>query len=172
MGATKADKDGYLTIQATPEQAQRLAELGVISETQAQQAAKAGGLFVRLPSQLVADFFATNPTDLLDERDVISTVKRTSGEVLDENGELEKIAHWLEEAGMNAPARLFLSSNRPLSFFGSQILLAAQPITRASFGQKDPTGLWSQLLEKRSNVDKLVNKLEQLEAGRKHKGQK
>ncbi len=172
MGATKADEEGYLTVQATPEQAQRLAELGVITETQARQAVKAGGLFVRLPAHLVAEFYSNQTNTLPDERNVIAAVKPTASEVLDEEGELEKIAHWLEEAGMNAPARLFLTSNRPLSFFGSQVLLAAQPITRASFGQKDPTGRWSQLLEKRSNVDKLVSKLERLEAGRRHKERK
>ncbi len=160
----------YLTITATPTQARRLAELGAISATQAEQAQVAGGLLVRLPARLVAEFEEQNRPAFSTTQDVISTISGGKPEAKTAvTAELEKMASWIQQSGMNLPARLFLSTNRPLSFVSSQFLLVAQPLARFTFGKADPTGRWSSLLENRANVDWLLNRLEQLELDSKRK---
>jgi|GEM_PF-1436111 len=164
------DGEEYLTIKATPTQALRLAELGAITATQAEQAQNAGGLLVRLPARLVAEFEEKAHPTLPTNQDLIDTIGGAKIEPkITTAAELEKMAVWLDESGMNLPARLFLSTNRPLSFVGSQFLLLAQPLARFTFGKADPTGRWSSLMENRANVDWLVNRLEQLAIIRKRK---
>ena len=41
---------------------------------------------------------------------------------------LERIAEWTVERRLTAPAIIFLESHRPLSFVGSQAMIAASPI--------------------------------------------
>jgi hypothetical protein len=154
--------ESFITIQATPAQAQRLLELGAISESQARHASEAGGLMVRLPAHLVNEFRNNEPVSLPDSRITLAATGGTQSQPFDEELELDKMADWFHRAGLNSAARLFFATNRPLSFFGSQFLLALQPLTRTAFGLNDPTGRWSKLLEKRSNLDRLVYKLERL----------
>ncbi|MEI7553790.1 hypothetical protein [Candidatus Chlorohelix sp.] len=165
--------ESYVNIQATPAQAQRLLELGAISESQARHASQAGGLMVRLPAHLVNQFRNNEPVSLPDSCTALAAKGETQSQPFDEEFELDKMANWFHRSGLNSAARLFFATNRPLSFFGSQFLLAMQPFTRTAFGLNDPTGCWSKLLEKRSNLDRLVCKLERLaQERRQQRGKK
>jgi hypothetical protein len=125
---------------------------------------------VQLPARLVAEFEEQNQPTLTTTQDVIGTISGAQPEAKPAvAAELEKMASWLNQSGMSLPARLFLSTNRPLSFVGSQFLLVAQPLARFTFGKADSTGRWSSLLENRANVDWLLNRLEQLEIEGKRK---
>lgn len=133
-------EEEYITIRAKGEQLEKLAALGVLSEAQLEAGRQAGGLEVRLPAGQVAEF--------------------------QNRQALEELAARLEAGGWSRPARLFLTAGRPLSFFGSQLLLMVQPVSKVALGQSDLVGRWQALLEDRRNVDYLVNCLENLEQGR------
>jgi hypothetical protein len=77
------------------------------------------------------------------------------------------LAQRIDTAGLNIPARLFIASNRPLSFFASQLLLMVQPVSGLALGAKDPTARYSRLLEKRTNLDYLLGCLDELETERR-----
>jgi hypothetical protein len=158
MNLRQSKGDSFVTIQANPEQARRLLELGAISESQARHAEEAGGLLVRIPTSLLEEYKAHETLSVPYAGDipgVLQAVKAPGGD----EAELEKMAQWLHNSGLNTAARLFLASNRPLSFVGSQLFLAVQPIARLAFGLNNPTGRWSSLLENRANLDRLIDRL-------------
>ncbi len=138
--------EDLIAIRANREQIERLARLGALTEAQLEAGRKAGGLEIRLPARLVEEFRQTQDPA---------------------KAELERLARRIDQTGLNGPARLFLAANRPLSFFGSQILLLAQPVSKLAFGSKDRLGLYSDLLEDRHNVDWLLARLDELEAERR-----
>ncbi|HEX2914018.1 MAG TPA: hypothetical protein VH186_24655 [Chloroflexia bacterium] len=143
----KAEKpEEYLVVQANLEQLEKLASLGVLTAEQVEAGKRHGGLEVRLPAHLVAQFVTPEQYDRL---------------------EIQQFARQLDRAGLNPAARLFLSAGRPLSFFGSQLLLLAQPLSQIAYGEKDPAGRFSRLLEDRRNVDYLLTELEALEKERR-----
>lgn len=129
------------------EQLERLVSLKALTPEQAQAGRQAGGLEVRIPAQLVEEF--------------------RQSQFDPDKAELEKVARRIDQAGLSGPARLFLASNRPLSFFGSQLLLLAQPFSKMAFGPQDPAGRYSRLLEDRQNVDWLMARLDVLSAERR-----
>lgn len=138
--ATSAD---LVTLRVTPAQIEQLLALGALSAEQAAAGRAAGGLEIKVQAAWLTKF-----------------QQELESEAVPAADELEKLAQQIAAAGMSGPARLFLSAGRPLSFFGSQLLLLAQPATQLAFGAKDPTGRLSQLLEDRRNVDKLLAYLE------------
>lgn len=145
-----------VTVRVTPAQIEQLLALGALSEEQATVGRAAGGLEIKVQAAWLAKF-----------------QQELEAEEVPPADELEKLAQQIAAAGMSGPARLFLSAGRPLSFFGSQLLLLAQPATQLAFGTKDPTGRLSGLLEDRRNVDKLLAYLEkQSDSPRKSKGNK
>lgn len=75
---------------------------------------------------------------------------------------LERIAQAVVERGMAAPAVLFLELNKPLSFVASQSLIVLTPFL-APFVGVDNVHRYSRLLEKRENVESLIERIEQLE---------
>ena len=75
---------------------------------------------------------------------------------------LEKIAQGVVRRGMAAPAVLFLELNKPLSFVASQSLIVLTPFL-APFVGVDNVHRYSRLLEKRENVERLIERIEQLE---------
>lgn len=75
---------------------------------------------------------------------------------------LEKIARGIVNRGMSAPAVLFLELNKPLSFVASQSLIVLTPFL-APFVGVDNVHRYSRLLEKRENVERLIERIEQLE---------
>lgn len=179
--ATIAEPESFITVEAGLAQIERLAELGVLTPAQLEAGRKAGGLQVRIPAGLVAEFervqpkTATLPEPLPDAQLNPTALSRPALEFLnvaalnpaEEKVELERLACWIDEAGMNSMARLFIATNRPLSFFASQFLLMVQPVSRLALGAKDPTGRYSRLLEKRANLDYLLNRLDELETERR-----
>lgn len=75
---------------------------------------------------------------------------------------LERIAQGIVRRGMAAPAVLFLELNKPLSFVASQSLIVLTPFL-APFVGIENVHRFSQLLEKRENVERLIDRIEQLE---------
>ncbi|MCS6950712.1 MAG: hypothetical protein RMM06_05305 [Armatimonadota bacterium] len=75
---------------------------------------------------------------------------------------LERIARGIVQRGMAAPAVLFLEMNKPLSFLASQSLIVLTPFL-APFVGIDNVYRYSRLLEKRENVERLIERIEQLE---------
>lgn len=141
--------DEYVNIRVNRAQIDQLRRLGALDEAQAAAGRQAGGMDVSVPSRLVATFRQEHTA-------------RTA--------EIEKLAQRLHAAGLTTPARLFLSAGRPLNFFGSQMLLLVQPASRLLFREQDPTGRFSRLLEDRENVDRLLRRLDELEADARTSG--
>lgn len=75
---------------------------------------------------------------------------------------LERIAQGIVRRGMAAPAVLFLELNKPLSFVASQSLIVLTPFL-APFVRIENVHRYSRLLEKRENVERLIERIEQLE---------
>lgn len=75
---------------------------------------------------------------------------------------LERIAQGIVRRGMSAPAVLFLEMNKPLSFVASQSLIVLTPFL-APFVGIENVHRYSRLLEKRENVERLIERIEQLE---------
>ena len=67
---------------------------------------------------------------------------------------IEKLAHRVERWGLVTLAVLFLELGRPLSFFGSQILLLVQPLWGSAASQ------YAELFEDPRSVDQLLARLE------------
>lgn len=77
------------------------------------------------------------------------------------NGELiERVARRLHAWGLGAPAILFLQMHAPLSFLGSQLILAGQPFVGWLTGDRVLREL-AVLLEEPENVERLIARLEQ-----------
>lgn len=75
---------------------------------------------------------------------------------------LERIAQGIVQRGMSAPAVLFLEMNKPLTFVASQSLLVLTPFL-APFVGLENVYRYSRILEKRDNVERLIERIEQLE---------
>lgn len=75
---------------------------------------------------------------------------------------LERIAQGVVRRGMAVPAVLFLELNKPLSFVASQSLIVLTPFL-APFVGIENVHRYSRLLEKRDNVERLIERIEQLE---------
>ena len=138
--------DENIKIRVNLAQIEQLRRLGVLEETQAEAGRRAGRMDVFVPSTLVARFRQENTTH---------------------SAEIEKLAQRIFSARLTVPARLFLTAGKPLSFFGSQMLLLAQPASKLLFHKQDPAGQYSRLLEDRANVDRLLHRLDALEADKK-----
>ena len=75
---------------------------------------------------------------------------------------LEDIAQRIIKFKLSTIAIVFLESMKPLSFVGSQLMIFAQPIFHTLF----PITTYDEiaaLLEERSNVERLIQKIEKLE---------
>lgn len=76
-------------------------------------------------------------------------------------GELiERVAIRLRDLGLSAPAILFLQVHAPLSFLGSQFILASQPFLGWLTGDRLLRDL-AVFLEDPENVESLITRLEQ-----------
>lgn len=68
----------------------------------------------------------------------------------------------LTERGLATPAILLLELLKPLSFVGSQLLVAADPLLEAFVGNAGRR--YARLLEDRRNIDRLLQALETRQA--------
>lgn len=81
---------------------------------------------------------------------------------------LQSLADWVVERRLTAPAIIFLESHRPLSFVGSQVMIAASPLVaffgpffKASVGfDGDDFRRFAELMENRDNLELLIVEIE------------
>ena len=79
---------------------------------------------------------------------------------------LETIAQKIVARGLSAPAVIFLESSKPLNVVGCQALNFLEPIVQSVFNLKNYNE-FIQLMEQRSNVEKLICRIESLEEERR-----
>jgi hypothetical protein len=73
---------------------------------------------------------------------------------------LEQISQQICRWRLTLPAIIFLQTTRPLSFLASQTLLLCQPLISAFYDAPQIAG-YADLLADRTNVDRLVARLEE-----------
>jgi len=83
---------------------------------------------------------------------------------------LSRVANWVAERRMSVPAILFLESHRPLSFVGSQVMIAAspfvatlEPFVRGMLGKTFTYAdyrRFAELMENRENFETLIVEVE------------
>ncbi|MFQ6002264.1 MAG: hypothetical protein ACE5KJ_00815 [Candidatus Zixiibacteriota bacterium] len=71
----------------------------------------------------------------------------------------QKVVHWK----MSVPAILFLESVKPLNYIGSQMMAFFEPFVQTVFSWKDYDE-FRRMMEERGTVEKLLQKIEQLDA--------
>jgi hypothetical protein len=77
---------------------------------------------------------------------------------------LDRVAAQVVRRGLVTPALFFLELHRPLSFLAGQATHALQPFLAPLFGYQTVQRL-ARLLEDPANVDRLLERIEQLETG-------
>ena len=83
---------------------------------------------------------------------------------LEERELIRRIAQKIIERGMTVPAILFLESVKPLSYIGSQVLVFMEPFAHAVLKSVNDYNLFRRMMEKRDNVERLLQKIEELDA--------
>ena len=81
---------------------------------------------------------------------------------LSEEELIERTAKAVVERGLAAPAVFFLESSKPLSFVASQGMLFLGPFVDAAFSAPNYDA-FCRMLENRQNVEKLLQRIEELE---------
>ncbi|MDP2871540.1 MAG: hypothetical protein Q8P31_03290 [Bacillota bacterium] len=74
---------------------------------------------------------------------------------------IKMVADQVVKRGMETPATFFVEMNRPLSFIGGQALVFFAPILGVVFNQQTIEE-FARLMEDRKNVDRLLDKIEEL----------
>lgn len=89
--------------------------------------------------------------------------------VLPDNPEalIDAVARKVVQRRLEVPAVFFLEMNKPLSFIMGQSLLVAMPFLAPLLGIQRVEQL-SQLLQDRENVDRLIERIEELSEERAH----
>ena len=86
---------------------------------------------------------------------------------------LRKIARKVVDMRLTVPAILFLESVKPLNYIGSQVMVFFEPFVGALFNfrtlnmsgiQLNEYDLFRRMMEKRDNVERLLQKIEELDA--------
>jgi len=75
---------------------------------------------------------------------------------------VERIAQRVVDTGMGMMAIVLLESLKPLSFIGSSMLVFARPIFNV-FLDSEAYDRFIELVEDRNNIDRLVDRIEQLQ---------
>jgi ABC-type uncharacterized transport system involved in gliding motility auxiliary subunit len=81
----------------------------------------------------------------------------------DEQELMRKIAQKVVDWQMTVPAIIFLESVKPLSYIGTQVMVFFEPFVSAVFNVRD-YNLFRQMMENRENVERLLQKIEELDA--------
>lgn len=76
---------------------------------------------------------------------------------------IEELAQRVKRLGLITPAIIFLESNKPFSFIGSQALLFFQPLL--SFISGDRLTQYAALFANRDSVERLLDRLDALARG-------
>jgi hypothetical protein len=74
---------------------------------------------------------------------------------------IETVAQAVSKRGMETPAILFLEMHKPISLFASQGLVVSSPYVAPLIGI-DNVRIAARLLEKRENVELLIQRIEEL----------
>ena len=77
---------------------------------------------------------------------------------------IEKAARFVDRRGLHVPAILFLEMHKPLTYIASQFLVLGSGFIAPFFGPQNVQQV-AKLLEKRDNVERLVRRIEDLQAG-------
>ena len=72
---------------------------------------------------------------------------------------IERLADWIARWGLTTPAIFLLETSKPFSFLGSQMAWMVQPLLGPVMGY-DEVGTYARLLEDRTNVERLLARLE------------
>jgi hypothetical protein len=83
---------------------------------------------------------------------------------------IDRIAGEVVKRRLETPAILFLEMHRPLQFLSSQALIVFTPLLAVAFNPLNLEKL-SLLMQDRSNLDRLVERIEERAAEREAKGQ-
>ena len=75
---------------------------------------------------------------------------------------IERVAQRLVELRMATPAVFMLESTLPLSFVASQAMIVFEPIVQCIFNIAEYRQ-FQQMMEDRANIDRLMNRIEELE---------
>jgi hypothetical protein len=86
-----------------------------------------------------------------------------------QEGLLETLARKIVERDLSAPAIIFLESTKPLNFIGCQALNFLEPLIQSVFTIKSYHE-FTQFMENRSNIERLILRIEELEEARRHAG--
>jgi hypothetical protein len=76
---------------------------------------------------------------------------------------IDGLARRVVGMGMAMPAILFLESSKPLSFLGAQAMVFFEPFVKTFFTADGYTRM-SRLMEDRENVERLIRRIEGLDA--------
>jgi hypothetical protein len=112
-----------------------------------------------------ADWFQSRKTPEATPLDPQSVGQREAEEAI-----LLRLAAKVVEWKMTVPAILFLESVKPLNFIGSQAMVFFEPFVQTIFNFKDYDTLRI-MMEKRENVERLLLKIEELDAAALRKEQ-
>ena len=100
------------------------------------------------------DFFITGGEKKLEEKEPLTE---------HEAQVMHRLAAKVVEWRMTVPAILFLESVKPLNFIGSQMMVFFEPFVQTIFNLKD-YDTWREMMEQRENVERLLLKIEELDA--------
>jgi len=84
----------------------------------------------------------------------------------DDDALIDALATRVVRMGLGVPAIFFLESSKPLSFLGSQLLVFLEPFVKTFFDIKSYDRFYT-LMEDRENVEKLIQRVEDLEEKQK-----
>ncbi len=82
---------------------------------------------------------------------------------------IERVAQRLVELRLGMPAVFVLEATLPLSFVASQAMIVFEPIIQSVFNIADYRE-FQQMMEDRSNIERLMTRIEQLEEQRGARG--
>ncbi len=77
---------------------------------------------------------------------------------------LLRLASKIVKGGWTVPAILFLESVKPLNYIGSQTMVFFEPFAQAIFRNIKDYNTFRVMMEKRDNVERLLQKIEELDA--------
>jgi len=77
---------------------------------------------------------------------------------------LFKLADFIVKKGMTIPAILTLETVKPLNYIGSQAMVFLEPFVQAVFKDISKYNTFRRMMERRENVERLLQKVEELDA--------
>lgn len=77
---------------------------------------------------------------------------------------LFKLADFIVKKGMTVPAILTLETVKPLNYIGSQAMVFLEPFVQAVIKDISRYNTFRRMMEKRENVERLLQKIEELDA--------